>query len=479
MFHCSDSQQLDFLKAISLNSSESDVELEVIVPLLQILGYSKQDWRSQVAIKKGKLDFLVHPHEALMRDPPYLVIEAKAPSKDIKKSVWQLREYMRNSKAVLGLLTNGYNFLILYAYNGKIFPLAEYNRETLARKFKLLCIILCKSNSLKFYEGVYQKQLTIQASFLDFVGGLSIKSKDQENIINQVLVEKTQAKKDTSMIITVFNNKGGVGKTTTTINLAATLNQFGKKVLLIDIDAQANLTMGLGIDPLDDIEGQGRKDITHLLIDPKTKLNETIYKKRWDDVEIDIVPSHIRLSYMENELNTTPMIDEVLRKKLRKHEYDFVLIDPPPSFSRVNSISLMASNGVLIPTQLSAYPIRALEYVLDRIYQIEQYKDESLPVVGIAVSRYDKRSSSYNLSMVENMYEILKKSDSDSKVQLLDESSWIPSLNIVSVCQSKGYPIQNAEFDSSLTTKDKESAQSVIECYENLASYLLNFNSEG
>ncbi len=155
------------------------------------------------------------------------------------------------------------------------------------------------------------------------------------------------------MIITVFNNKGGVGKTTTTINLGAALNQLGKRVLLIDIDPQANLTVGLNIDPLADLELSGKKDITHLLTEPKTTLEQTVIHKEWNNVELDIVPSHIRLSDMEATLIVTIDVDRVLARKLKNYrdQYDYILIDPPPSFGKVNNISLMASSAILIPTQ--------------------------------------------------------------------------------------------------------------------------------
>ncbi len=164
------------------------------------------------------------------------------------------------------------------------------------------------------------------------------------------------------MIVTIFNNKGGVGKTTTTINLAAALNRMGKRVLLIDMDAQANLTTGLGIDPLTDVELQEKKDITHLLTEPRTTLEKTVVRKRWDNIQLDLVPSHIRLSDMEPTLISTVDIDRVLAKKLKNyHElYDYVFIDPPPSFGKANTISLMASSGILIPTQLA--PIRFVHW---------------------------------------------------------------------------------------------------------------------
>ena len=277
------------------------------------------------------------------------------------------------------------------------------------------------------------------------------------------------------MIITVFNNKGGVGKTTTTINLAAALNKLGKRVLLIDVDAQANLTMGLGIDPLFDVEQKGKKDIVDLLTTTKVSLPDTIIRKQWKDIELEVVPSHIRLSNMEATLIQTVDVDRVLARKLKnyKQDYDFILIDPPPSFSKVNTISLMAASGILIPTQLSSYPVRALEYVIDRAYSVGAYKDEPLPILGIAVSMYDRRAGSLRQEMTNKIKEILHKVPGGEDIQLFPEETWIPQLKVVSLNPDKGYPLCCAEFDNDLTNAEKESAQVAFDCYMKLAQHLI------
>jgi cellulose biosynthesis protein BcsQ len=282
------------------------------------------------------------------------------------------------------------------------------------------------------------------------------------------------------MIITVFNNKGGVGKTTTTINLAASLNKLGYRILLIDMDAQANLTMGLGIDPLEDIERQGKKDIVDLLIEPKITLDSVIYKKRWNDIQLDVVPSHIRLSDKESILLQTFDIDNVLAKKLKKYKdnYDYIFIDPPPSFGKVNSISLMASDAVLIPTQLSPYPIRALEYVIDRTLAIEEAKGSPLPILGIAVSMYNVSATKVARDMTEKIVELLMKKPERKHVKLFPDQTWIPNLTIVSSTPEKGYPLVCAEFDQALTGGEREKALQASINYMNLAKYLVSITAD-
>jgi cellulose biosynthesis protein BcsQ len=476
----------NILQGITPISNESDVEQKVIIPLLILLGYGSEDWQSQVVILQSKIDFLVGIPDLALIKPAYLIIEVKAPNKKIAYSVWQINNYMRQTGAILGLLTNGYDFRLLCNYGQQITTIVEFSQATLIEKYQLFHKILAKKTYVNFSGILYKNQENIKMQFLNLISqsleqqdmlSLFNKAKNATSDLNPLGQENINSlnisEEKKTMIITVFNNKGGVGKTTTTINLAAALNKLGSRVLLIDLDAQANLTMGLGIDPLEDIEQQGKKDITHLLTEPKTKLEDTIVKTFWGDVQLDLVPSHIRLSRMETTLNQTVDSDRLLAKKLKKHDYDYILIDVPPSFGKVNSISLMASSAILIPTQLSAYAIRALEYVLDRTNEVEQLKDESLPILGIAVSMYDQRSLNYNKSMVTRLFEILEKSGGSSKVELFPEDTWIPRLNIVSISQDKGYPLYQSEFDNRLTSQEKEAAQKVVERYTNLAKYLM------
>jgi len=465
----------------------------MVMPLLRLLGYCDADWKTQVRSNKLTADFLVHPWELLQISQPHLVIEVKAPNQPLRQNCWQLKKYMRQFKTTLGLLTNGRHFLIFSQYENQIATVIEYSIEELINEeiignFRLFYSLLCKKTALKVGHAMQITQQRVHLRFLEVVSrkfthsellNLVQENRDIINVPRPISLKEefptSDAKeKSNRMIITVFNNKGGVGKTTLTINLAATLTKLGKRVLLIDIDAQANLSTGLNIDPLNDIELKGKKDITHLLLEPKTKLNDVIYRKVWGDIQLDIVPSHIRLSNMESELIQTVDSDRLLAKKLKNHDYDYIFIDPPPSFGKVNSISLMASSAILIPTQLSPYPIRALEYVIDRVKRVEDYKEEPLPILGIAVSMYDQRSSSFNQLMEQSIRDTLAKSAGDRTVELFPESTWIPRLNIISRCPDQGYPIQQAEFDDHLNAQDREAAQVAIARLEKLADHLMN-----
>lgn len=485
---------LDFLATITLESSESDVEHKVIVPLLHLLGYSNEDWQTQVGIGSSKIDFLISFKATQGYSSAYLVIETKAPKKNLENCVWQINEYMRQTEAVLGLLTNGYTFYLLCNHQGKILKIAEYSQSDLslnpAIENHLLYTVLSKKALLIFSKEMRRNQLSIKTKFLSIISKALLGKDKAKLLIGEENFEpdtgrdlsKSPIQSKTSekaMIITVFNNKGGVGKTTTTINLAAALSKLGKRVLLIDVDPQANLTMGLGIDPLDDVEKQGKKDISHLLVEPRVSLEQVIIKKRWDDISLDIVPSHIRLSDMEATLMTTPDIDRVLAKKTKKYvdEYDYILIDPPPSFGKANSIALMASSGVLIPTQLSSYPIRALEYVVARAIATNEVKEGTLPILGIAVSMYNRTATRVSLEMIEQLTNILQKVPGAAGVEIYPESTWIPNLSIISTIPNKGYPICFAEFDQDLDRREKEAAQDAFYSYLNLAKHLISTTS--
>lgn len=482
----------NIFQAIALHSSESDVEKKVIAPLLQILGYSHTDWEPQAIVGKSKLDFLVLPPTSAIPYAPYLVIETKAPNKNIAHNVWQINKYMRQTAAVLGLLTNGYHFCLLYNYNQKPTILLDYSQNEFIENFHLFDKFLCKQTCLEVYQTLYQNEQQLRLKFINSISQLFADedifrspNESKKYFASVRKLEKTDEvsepkKKQKAMIITVFNNKGGVGKTTTTINLAAALNKLGKRVLLVDIDAQANLTTGLGIEPFEDVEQQGKKDISHLLTEPRTSLEDVIIHKTWDDVELDIVPSHIRLSYMEAELINTLDIDRVLDKKLKKYrdQYDYILIDPPPSFGKANTISLMASSGVLIPTQLSPYPIRALEYVMKRAIAVDESKDEPLPILGIAVSMYNRAATKVALAMTQQIFDVISKNPQSKNVDLFPQDTWIPNLTIISSTPNKGYPICFAEFDKELSSKDKETAQDAFNSYMKLAKHLISVTKE-
>ena len=461
------------LDRVETCTTEKALEDRVLTPLLMLLGYDKADVAQQVPFGRKRVDFLVKAQQAAPSSH-YLVIEAKAPHKSIAHNSWQLREYLRESGSLLGLLTNGNQFKLLYNDGRAIHILWEFERADLYDNYRLLGSLLWQRNCDRVMAAFADSHRKVHHQFIRAIARLSHDPKMMSLLaIHDRQTSDPEPQRRESMIITVFNNKGGVGKTTLTINLAAALSQMGKRVLLIDIDAQANLTTGLGIDPLEDIEKAGRKDITHLLTEPKTTAASVTISKRWGNVTLDVIPSHIRLSNMENQLIQLVDSDRILAKKLKNHDYDFVFVDPPPSFGKVNRISLMASAGVLVPTQLSPYPIRALEYVLSQVEEVGQFRETPLPIVGIAVSMYDRQSKTFNQAMVDDLNAKLDRLPGGDRTALFREATWVPRLNVLSKSQSKGYPLCAADFDEDLGSQDRNSVENALAAFENLAKELI------
>lgn len=488
---------LHHLHQASLCHSESELERELIIPFLDLLGYQRNDWQAQVSWQGKKCDFVVGFPP---RKNPYLIIEVKAPQKEILHNHWQLNDYLRSSQAILGLITNGNHFHLRLSLREKIVDLFLTERQSLLNDPKechLLLKLLAKRTCQTLLRTLEHNEEVLYDHFSNLLQRLSrrellipatIWTTQEMSHPNQKPSHLTHSSshgnpsippKEPSMIITVFNNKGGVGKTTTTINLAAAFAKMGKRVLLIDVDAQANLTTGLGIDPLEDVEKKGRHDVATLLLSPQVKLKEVIIPCRWKDLALDLVPAHIRLSSMEADLHRAPDIDRALVKKLKGHEYNIVMIDPPPSFGKVNAISLMAADSVFIPIQLSPYAIRALEYVLDRVRELGDIREKPLPILGISVSMYDANSTRYNQNMLQQLAEMLQKkkmlnsNGQEVSVPVLGQDCWIPRRNVISVCQHHGHPLYQAEYAPHMNRSDQEQAQNLIQHYQLLANNLL------
>lgn len=459
-------------------ASEAALETAVIKPLLRELGYGEADWQDQVPLRHGRVDFLL-PGRAATPYRRYLAIEVKAPRQDLTRHTWQLSRYLRDSGSLLGVLTNGYSFRVFYHYGGEVKFLAEFQGDRLLsdeEEYQRFGRLFCKQNCERVMAAFEGMERRVHNRFTEAIARL-FQDRQLIRLLHQS--DRDQLARDqtrrTSMIITVFNNKGGVGKTTLTINLAAALNRLGKRVLLVDIDPQANLTMGLGIDPLTDVERLGRKDVTHWLTEAKTSLEEVRIAKRWTNLQLDVVPSHIRLSDMEATLIQTVDVDRVLARKLKAYrdEYDYIFIDPPPSFGKVNTISLMASAAVLIPTQLAPYPIRALEYVMNRAFSVDDAREEPLAILGIAVSMYDRTSKKLSLEMREEIERVLSQDPRRKTVELFPESTWIPRLNVVSTSPKRGLPLCEFEFEDEVSLRDREAALDAFTCYTQLAEHLL------
>jgi cellulose biosynthesis protein BcsQ len=133
----------------------------------------------------------------------------------------------------------------------------------------------------------------------------------------------------------------------------------------------------------------------------------------------------------------------------------------------------MAASGILIPLQLAPYPVRALEYVINRAQAIEEARSESVPILGIVISMFDRTSTKFNNEMLEKIRELLAKVPNGQTIEIFPTKTWIPRLKIVSATSDKGYPLSHTEFDDSLTRPDKDSANDAFDAYLKMAQHLI------
>ena len=186
-------------------------------------------------------------------------------------------------------------------------------------------------------------------------------------------------------VISVANQKGGVGKTTTTVNLAASLGALDKKILLIDSDPQANASSSLGID----IENV--KYGTYQLLENNCDINVTIKKSTAQNV--DIIPSHIDLVAIEIELVDVEKREYMLQNALSpiKHKYDFILIDCAPSLGLLTLNALTASDSIIIPIQCEYFALEGLGKLLNTVKSIQKIHNNLLDIEGLLLTMYDSR----------------------------------------------------------------------------------------
>ena len=193
-----------------------------------------------------------------------------------------------------------------------------------------------------------------------------------------------------SKIISITNQKGGVGKTTTTINLGAALSKLDKTVLIIDLDPQGNASTGLGI------EVEDRDVSTYELLVENLPLEQVV--KETEIASLDIVPATIDLSSADIELlsneKRSHLLYEALRKKQEnKNKYDYILIDCPPSLNLLTVNAMVASHSVLIPLQSEFFALEGLSQLLLTVKEVRQTANENLRVEGIALTMFDGRNN--------------------------------------------------------------------------------------
>lgn len=251
-------------------------------------------------------------------------------------------------------------------------------------------------------------------------------------------------------VIAIANQKGGVGKTTTAVNLSACLGKQGKKTLLIDIDPQGNTTSGLGVDP------RAVESSVYDCIINDVPMNEVIIKTEFDGLWI--CPSNIDLAGAELELVMKDNREYVLKNSIEKikNDFDFIFIDCPPSLGLITLNSFSAADSVLVPIQCEYYALEGLSQLTNTIKMVKKRLNPELSLEGVLMTMFDARTN-LSIQVVDEVKKFFKE-----KVY----ATIIPRNVRLSEAPSFGQPI--IEYD-----KHSKGA----ECYTDLAEEVIERNS--
>ena len=206
-------------------------------------------------------------------------------------------------------------------------------------------------------------------------------------------------------IIAIANQKGGVGKTTTSINLASALAEKGKKVLVIDTDPQGNTTSGFGID---------KNEIDHTIYElmiGECSIDEVITKNVVKGIDgVDIIPSNVNLAAVEIELIDSDNKEYILREAISsiRDDYDFIIIDCPPSLSMLTVNAMTTANTVLVPIQCEYYALEGLSQLVHTVNLVKDRLNPELDMEGVVFTMFDSRTN-LSLQVVENVKEHIQE----------------------------------------------------------------------
>ncbi|MCC5600986.1 ParA family protein [Nostoc favosum] len=381
--------------------NESEVESKLIVQyLLPQLGYTPDTWHQEVAVGSIRLDFLAFAAQVIpfvldANSPLSVVMEAKHPKQNLNHHVLRLRHYLTSLNVRYGLLTNGKEIKIYQKLQTDIQLVFQCSGKDVETKLENIKGLIGRE-SLKEGQLVNKTEVKIT-----------------ENVLN------LQTKRQHSMkTIAIYHNKGGVGKTTVTVNLAAALRKKGKRVLIIDIDSQANTTLATGLIRFDDEELDDLKDcnISNVLLSEDSfPIKEVARTSLFSQPEIDVVPSHINLMKYEYELSQQPDSKMMLILKLNviENNYDIVIIDTPPAIDLFSEIALITADYLLIPSDLKPFANQGLLNVkefIKRIDKVRKYISKApIEILGVLPCKISTNAKFIQSTLPKRIEQITKR----------------------------------------------------------------------